>query len=119
MIASGELRVIDGLPYRFSSVRPIGNLWSEPQMLDTNTPTDAYDTPKPESCLERIITTCSNKDDTVADFFLGGGTTAVVSKKLSRSFIGCDIKFAVRKLRGTRSNAILHHSPQETCQNRF
>jgi len=94
LIANGELRIIDGLPYRFTNVHPVGNLWSELQMLDTynrNTPTDAYDTPKPEACLERIISMCSNEGDLVADFFLGGGTTAVVSKKLGRKFIGCDI----------------------------
>jgi len=94
LIANEELRIIDGLPYRFSNVQAIGNLWSEPQMLDTynrNAPSDAYDTPKPDACLERIISTCSNESDLVADFFLGGGTTAVVSKKLGRKFIGCDI----------------------------
>jgi|GEM_PF-1196334 len=94
MRADGELRIIDGLPYRFSTVQPIGNLWDSEQMFDTynrNTPSGAYDTPKPEACLERIIKTCSNPNDRVADFFMGGGTTAVVAKKLGRQFIGCDI----------------------------
>lgn len=34
---------------------------------------------------------CSNEGDTVADFFMGGGTTAVVTKKLKRNGIFCDI----------------------------
>ena len=81
-------------------------IWNDPEMWDsysrTNT-ADAYDTPKPEAVLERIISTCSKKDDVVADFFLGGGTTAVVAKKLGRKFIGCDIsakacEVTVRKL---------------------
>ncbi len=94
MVQAGEVRIIDGLPYRFSDVVPVGNIWNEPEMWDDYSRTDlaeAYDTPKPEACLERIIRTCSEEGDTVADFFMGGGTTAVVAKKLGRKFIGCDI----------------------------
>lgn len=90
----GEVIVKDGLPYRFSTVVPIGNLWDEPEMFDPYERTataEAYDTPKPEAALERIITMCSNQGDTVADFFMGGGTTAVVAKKLGRKGIFCDI----------------------------
>jgi len=94
MIEAGEVKMIDGLPYRFSNVIPVGNLWNEQEMLDTYTRisvADAYDTPKPEAVLDRIIKVASDPGDTVADFFLGGGTTAVVAKKLGRKFIGCDI----------------------------
>ncbi|WP_022766225.1 DNA methyltransferase [Butyrivibrio sp. XPD2006] len=94
MIEAGEVKIIDGLPYRFSNVIPVGNLWNEQEMLDTYTRisvADAYDTPKPEAVLDRIIKVASDPGDTVADFFLGGGTTAVVAKKLGRKFIGCDI----------------------------
>ena len=91
---AGEVQLINGLPYRFSKVIPVGNLWDGPEMLDTYTRTDtaeAYDTPKPEAVLDRIIRIASEPGDLVADFFLGGGTTAVVAKKLGRRFIGCDI----------------------------
>lgn len=94
MIADNQVQLIDGLPYRFSNVQPIGNLWCEDEMLDTYTRTNlavAYDTPKPEAVLERIIETCSNEGDTVADFFMGGGTTCVVAKRLKRKGIFCDI----------------------------
>lgn len=94
MDLKGEVRVIDGLPYRFSKVIPVGNLWAEDEMLDEYSRTNtalAYDTPKPDAVLERIIGMCSNEYDTVADFFMGGGTTAHVAKKLNRKFIGCDI----------------------------
>ena len=94
IVNDDEFFLINGLPYRFSSVVPVGNIWNEPEMLDTYsriTSTDAYDTPKPEAVLDRIIRTCSNQGEVVADFFLGGGTTAVVSRKLGRRFIGCDI----------------------------
>ena len=101
-----QVQIINGLPYRFSTVVPIGNLWHEDCMLDDYTRTDVaevYDTPKPEAVLERIISTCSNEGDTVADFFMGGGTTAVVAKRLNRKGVFCDINkkacFAtVRKL---------------------
>lgn len=106
MIEAGEVKIIDGLPYRFSNVIPVGNLWNEQEMLDTYTRisvADAYDTPKPEAVLDRVIKVASDPGDTVADFFLGGGTTAVVAKKLGRKFIGCDIsakacEVTVRKL---------------------
>ena len=106
MMAAGEVKLINGLPYRFSKVIPIGNLWNEPEMLDSYTRTDvadAYDTPKPEAVLDRIIRVASEPGDLVADFFLGGGTTAVVAKKLGRRFVGCDIsekacEVTVRKL---------------------
>lgn len=46
-------------------------------------------------------------DDLVADFFLGGGTTAVVAQKLGRRFLGCDIsekacEITVKKLEGKK-----------------
>lgn len=94
MAEKDEIIIIEGLPYRFSNVKPVGNLWNEESMLDTYKRTiiaNAYDTPKPEAILERIITMCSNKGDVVADFFMGGGTTLVVAKKLGRKGIFCDI----------------------------
>ena len=49
-----------------------------------------YPTQKPEPLLERIILASSNEGDTVADFFVGGGTTAVVAQRLGRRWIACD-----------------------------
>ncbi len=108
MVERGEVTLIDSLPYRFSKVVPVGNLWAEDEMLDTYeriTVADAYDTPKPEAILERIITMCSNPGDMVADFFMGGGTTAVVTKRLGRRGIFCDInpkacEITIKKLDG-------------------
>lgn len=94
MLRKGEVTILGGMPYRISNVVPIGNLWSDTDMLDQYKRTavaTAYDTPKPDAILERIITMCSNKHDIVADFFLGGGTTAVVAKRLGRRGIFCDI----------------------------
>lgn len=108
MIQNNEVKIIDGLPYRFSTVVPVGNLWNEDCMLDNYNRTDVaevYDTPKPEAVLERIILTCSNEGDMIADFFVGGGTTAVIAKKLNRNGIFCDINkkacfTTMRKLKG-------------------
>lgn len=109
MVQKNEVVLIDGLPYRFTFVKPIGNLWSENDMLDSYTRTDlaeAYDTPKPDAVLERIITICSNPGDTVADFFLGGGTTAVIAKKLGRRGIFCDISLKACKVSAEKLDAI-------------
>ena len=107
MIQDGEVRIIDDLPYRYSSVIPMGNLWNEDQMLDKYSRTDtaeAYATPKPEAVLDRIIRISSNPGDIVADFFLGGGTTAVVARKLGRRFFGCDISAKACEVTVTKLN---------------
>ena len=49
-----------------------------------------HSTQKPESLLHRIILASSNKNDFILDPFLGSGTTAVVAKKLGRSFFGIE-----------------------------
>lgn len=59
-----------------------------------------YPTQKPEKLLERIIKASSNKDDLVADFFCGSGTTLAVAEKLGRKWIGSDLgKFAIHTTR--------------------
>ena len=50
-----------------------------------------YPTQKPENLLERIIKASSDKNDLVADFFCGSGTTLAVAEKLGRRWIGCDL----------------------------
>lgn len=110
MCESGVVRVISGLPYRCSKKKVLGNLWDEDFMLDPYSRTDtaeSYDTPKPEAVLNRIISICSNPGDVVGDFFLGGGTTAVVAKKLGRRGIFCDIsrkacEVSIRKLENVK-----------------
>lgn len=49
-----------------------------------------YPTQKPEALLERIIKASSNGGDIVADFFIGGGTTAAVAQRLGRRWIASD-----------------------------
>jgi len=60
-----------------------------------------YPTQKPEALLERIIKASSNEGDVVADFFVGGGTTAAVAEKLNRRWIVSDIsRIAVEITKG-------------------
>ena len=49
-----------------------------------------HPTQKPEALLHRIILASSDAGDAVLDPFLGSGTTAVVAKRLGRSFIGIE-----------------------------
>ena len=50
-----------------------------------------FDTPKPETLLERIIHIASNPGDLVLDSFLGSGTTAAVAHKMGRKYIGIEM----------------------------
>lgn len=49
-----------------------------------------YPTQKPESLLQRIITTSSSEGDIILDAFAGSGTTLAVAEKLGRRWIGVD-----------------------------
>ena len=50
-----------------------------------------YRTQKPIELIKQIILIASNEGDTVADYYLGSGTTAKVCQELNRNFIGCDL----------------------------
>lgn len=52
---------------------------------------DAFDTPKPERLIERIINIATNPGDLVLDSFLGSGTTAAVAHKMGRRWIGIEL----------------------------
>jgi DNA modification methylase len=59
-----------------------------------------YPTQKPEALLEKIILACSNRDDLVADFFVGSGTTVALAEKLGRRWIATDLgKFGIHTTR--------------------
>ncbi|MCO5108840.1 MAG: site-specific DNA-methyltransferase [Burkholderiaceae bacterium] len=51
---------------------------------------EAFDTPKPERLLQRIIHIGSAPGDLVLDSFLGSGTTAAVAHKMGRRWIGIE-----------------------------
>ena len=52
---------------------------------------DAFDTPKPERLLQRIINLSTGPGDLVLDSFLGSGTTAAVAHKMGRRYIGIEM----------------------------
>jgi len=68
------------------------NDWFYLSMLaTTHSERNGYPTQKPKELIKRFVLASSNEGDTVADYYLGSGTTAEVCKELNRNFIGCDI----------------------------
>jgi len=53
--------------------------------------TSAFETPKPERLIQRILTIATNPGDVVLDSFLGSGTTAAVAHKMGRRWIGIEM----------------------------
>jgi len=51
----------------------------------------AFDTPKPERLIERVLTIATNPGDMVLDSFLGSGTTAATAHKMGRRWIGIEM----------------------------
>jgi adenine-specific DNA-methyltransferase len=52
---------------------------------------NAFDTPKPERLLQRILHIATNPNDLILDSFLGSGTTAAVAHKMGRRWIGIEM----------------------------
>ena len=50
----------------------------------------AFDTPKPEELIAKILHIATNKGDLVLDCYLGSGTTAAVAHKMQRRYIGIE-----------------------------
>lgn len=50
-----------------------------------------FDTPKPETLIERIVHIATNHGDLILDSFLGSGTTAAVAHKMGRKYIGIEM----------------------------
>jgi site-specific DNA-methyltransferase (adenine-specific) len=74
---------------RLSEYKRISNVWADIPEKSTSLKTEHF-TPKPEKAIERIISLHTKENDIVLDCFMGSGTTGIVSKKLKRSFVGCD-----------------------------
>lgn len=67
------------------------DVWEDVNVIGTdNKERIGYPTQKPEALLRRIIEATTNEGDVVADFFIGGGTTAAVAQRLGRRWIACD-----------------------------
>lgn len=69
---------------------PVDDVWDIPIINPKAAERIGYPTQKPEALLQRIIAALSAEGMTVADFFVGGGTTAAVAQRLGRRWIACD-----------------------------
>lgn len=49
-----------------------------------------FDTPKPESLMQKIINIATNEGDIVMDCYLGSGSTIATAHKLNRKYIGIE-----------------------------
>jgi adenine-specific DNA-methyltransferase len=84
-----------------SNGMPAQDIWSDIESLRSwHKEKAGYETQKPESLLERIVSASSDEGDLIADFFCGAGTTAAVAEKLGRKWIATDLgKFAIHTTR--------------------
>lgn len=80
------------LVYQDSDTKTLDNVWGIPLIppADVKQKTN-YPTQKPEALVELIVQAYTNPGDLVADMFIGSGTSAAVSQRLGRRWIGCDI----------------------------
>ncbi|GAA0401109.1 site-specific DNA-methyltransferase [Micromonospora gifhornensis] len=78
--------------YVDSTHRTVDDVWRL-SMLQPADKTEnlRFNTQKPETLLERIISATTNEGDLVADFFIGSGTTAAVAERLGRKWVASDL----------------------------
>jgi adenine-specific DNA-methyltransferase len=98
---TGSGRRSDGTKYDLNAKTPHNDWWIDIAPENTQSKVDTgYPTQKPEALLERIIRSCTNEGDLIADFFAGSGTTLAVAEKLGRRWIGSDLgRFAIHTTR--------------------
>ena len=94
LVSGGQLDVskYDRIVYRDEELTVANDVWTDIQYLHSQAiERTGYDTQKPESLLNRVVSISSHPGDLVADFFCGSGTTLAVAEKLGRRWIGCDL----------------------------
>ncbi len=69
---------------------PLSDVWEIPYLNPKANERVGYPTQKPVLLLDRILSICSNPQDTVLDPFCGSGTTLVAAKMKDRHGIGID-----------------------------
>lgn len=69
---------------------------------------EAFDTPKPERLMKRIIEISTNPGDIVLDSFAGSGTTAAVSQKMNRQWITVENGVTASTLIPKRLSAVIN-----------
>jgi DNA modification methylase len=101
----------DGEPYRYTCPP---NIWLDTVVPFWSMPEDtAHPAQKPEKLVERIILASSNPGDKVFDPFLGSGTTAVVARRLGRSFTGFELNADYVRLALKRLDLLNTNPPKE------
>ena len=86
---SDRLIEIDG---EIVTGEPLGDYWGDvlPNDLHNEGGVKLKKGKKPEKLIKRILEIGTNENDIVMDFHLGSGTTAAVSLKMNRQFIGIE-----------------------------
>ncbi|MFX1590696.1 MAG: DNA methyltransferase, partial [Promethearchaeota archaeon] len=72
----------------------------------------AFDTPKPEMLVYNLLRLSTQENDLVLDCFLGSGTTAAVSHKMKRNYIGIETINTAFSLAEKRITQIITEKPQ-------
>ena len=81
-VLEGEINIIENDQVKKYNLRPVLNLSTERL---------GYPTQKPIGLLYLLLKIASNKNDVVADFFCGSGTTVAAAQKLNRNWLGVDL----------------------------
>lgn len=72
----------------------------------------AFETPKPEALLRRIVWMGSNRQDIVLDCFSGSGTTAAVAHKMNRRWVAIEADERACQLASTRLQQVVAGTDQ-------
>lgn len=67
----------------------------------------AFDTPKPERLIARVLHIATQPGDVVLDSFLGSGTTSAVAQKMKRRWIGVELGIHAETLCATRMRHVV------------
>jgi site-specific DNA-methyltransferase (adenine-specific) len=87
--------------------KQVKDVWTSATTPQSEKSHGKHPTQKPEYLLKMILTSSTLENSLVLDPFCGSGTTGVVSKKLSRRFIGIDINIEFIELTKRRIEAVL------------
>jgi DNA modification methylase len=103
------LSEVEGLvPWTWWPHDEVGHTDEAKKEMHAFSPADqAFDTPKPERLLKRIIEVSSNEGDLVLDCFAGSGTTGAVAHKMRRRWVLCDAEEECTKLIQRRIAAVV------------
>lgn len=85
---------------------PLGDVWDIGIVAPVARERTGYPTQKPETLLERLITSLTDPDDLVLDPYCGSGTTLAVAYRLGRRALGIDQGEEAREVTLTRLRAM-------------